>query len=88
MQLAAVLEGQAPRAMLDSYEAERRPVAKDNTELSVRNWHEATAVPRALGLDPSAADILQSLAGSPLASRMPGGVSLEPGAHLATNCCL
>ena len=69
----AVLAGQAPHALLDSYEAERRPVAQANTDLSVRNWQEATAVPRALGLDPSAAAALQALAGSPVAAQMPGG---------------
>ena len=35
--LAAVLGGEAPEALLDSYETERKPVAQSNTEWSVRN---------------------------------------------------
>ena len=35
--LAAVLHGQAGKALLDSYEAERRPVALGNSEFSVQN---------------------------------------------------
>ena len=70
---AAVLGGQAGPQLLGSYGAERRPVALANTRLSVRNWQEATAVPRALGLDPSAASALQALAGSPITAQLPSG---------------
>ncbi|MFD2157172.1 MULTISPECIES: FAD-dependent monooxygenase [Rhodococcus] len=36
--LAMVLDGQAEEMLLDTYEAERRPVAQDNTEWSVGNF--------------------------------------------------
>ena len=42
--LAAVVQGHAPRQLLRSYEAERRPVAQANTALSVANWREAMKV--------------------------------------------
>ena len=68
-----MLGGQAGPQLLGSYGAERRPVALANTRLSVRNWQEATAVPRTLGLDPSAASALQALAGSPITAQLPSG---------------
>ena len=71
-----MLGGQAGPQLLGSYEAERRPVAQANTWLSVRNWQEATAVPRALGLDPSAASALQALAGSSFTAQLPAGAEL------------
>ncbi len=58
--------GRAGAGLLDSYEAERRPVATANTALSVANFAESLAVPRALGLDPRAASLLQSALASPL----------------------
>jgi len=42
--LAAVLQGRAPAQLLESYEAERKPVAAANTALSMQNWHEALKV--------------------------------------------
>jgi 2-polyprenyl-6-methoxyphenol hydroxylase-like FAD-dependent oxidoreductase len=36
--LALVLGGRAPATLLDTYEAERRPVAQSNTDWSVRNF--------------------------------------------------
>jgi hypothetical protein len=36
--LALVLAGRAPATLLDTYEAERRPVAQSNTDWSVRNF--------------------------------------------------
>ena len=49
--IAAVEAGWAPPALLDSYESERRPVAKDNTDGSLRNAVKLAEVDRALGFD-------------------------------------
>ncbi len=57
-----MLNGTASERLLDSYHAERRPVALANTALSVANWQEAVRVPSALGLDPRAASLLDSAA--------------------------
>ena len=50
--LAAVDHGQAVRALLDSYERERRPVAQRNAEVSLANALKLIEVPIALGADP------------------------------------
>lgn len=43
--LARVLDGSAPATLLDTYERERKPVARSNTDWSVRNFMEGgTAV--------------------------------------------
>jgi hypothetical protein len=55
-----VIKGLAAPSLLESYQAERRPVALANTALSVANWREATRVPEALGLHPAAAAALSS----------------------------
>jgi 2-polyprenyl-6-methoxyphenol hydroxylase-like FAD-dependent oxidoreductase len=62
--LAAVLKGYADPRLLTSYGQERRPVALDNTALSVTNWQEAVRVPAALGLDPRLAGLLHKAAAS------------------------
>ena len=71
--LAAVLSGTASPQLLDSYQAERRPVAQANTDLSVANWHEAVKVPKVLGLDPRAANLLNAVVGSGPMSLLPSG---------------
>lgn len=48
---AAVLQGWAPETILDSYETERREVARHNTEQSVRNAQKLIEIPQALGTD-------------------------------------
>ena len=62
--LAAAFTGAraGPAALLASYGAERGPVARANSALSVSNWNEAVRVPAALGLDPRAAALLSSVA--------------------------
>jgi 2,4-dichlorophenol 6-monooxygenase len=47
--IAAVLEGWAPSGLLDTYEAERRPVAQYNAEQSLRNAGKLVEIPIALG---------------------------------------
>ena len=55
--IAAVLRRQAGEALLDSYEAERRPVDERNIQRSMENGLAHNEIGRALGLDPrSAAD--------------------------------
>ena len=73
MDTFAVLEGQASPGLLDSYQAERRPVAHANSALSLANWQEAMAVPRTLGLEPAAASVLQRIAASGPVSLLPRG---------------
>lgn len=48
--LAAVLKGQAELTLLDTYEAERRPVAQHNCDESLRNYERIFEVPSAAGL--------------------------------------
>lgn len=71
--LAAVLSNTASSELLDSYQAERQPVAQANTDLSVANWHEAVKVPKVLGLDPRAANLLNAVVGSGPMSLLPRG---------------
>ena len=49
--LAAVLRGMANPALLDSYEEERRPVARANLEHSVRSFEDMNDLSRVAGLD-------------------------------------
>ncbi|KAK9819702.1 hypothetical protein WJX72_001426 [[Myrmecia] bisecta] len=72
--IAAVHGGHAGPGLLDSYEAERRPVALANTALSVANYEEAIRVPQALGLDPRAASLLNTAVSSGPASLLPAGL--------------
>lgn len=55
--LAAVLDGRASESLLDTYEAERRPVARYNAEQSLGNAFKLLEVPQALGAsdDPAVA---------------------------------
>ena len=48
--LAAVLEGRASQGLLGSYETERRPVAQNNADQSLRNALRLFEVPQALGI--------------------------------------
>jgi 2-polyprenyl-6-methoxyphenol hydroxylase-like FAD-dependent oxidoreductase len=50
--LAAVDAGSAPASLLDTYEAERRPVAEHNAAVSLDNATRMIEVPIALGADP------------------------------------
>lgn len=50
--LAAVLKGQAPDSLLDSYERERRPIAASNTAHSLENAGRHAPIGAALGLKP------------------------------------
>lgn len=54
--LAAVVAGRAPDSLLDTYQAERQPVARYNAEQSLNNALRLLEIPQALGLgaDPEA----------------------------------
>ena len=45
-----------------SYDAERRPVAVANARVSVRNFFRVLQIPKAIGLEPAAADALHAAA--------------------------
>ncbi len=62
--LAWEISGRAPADLLDTYEAERRPIGIANTEHSVKNFGGLMDVYAALGLPRSGARTLQALAGS------------------------
>jgi 2-polyprenyl-6-methoxyphenol hydroxylase-like FAD-dependent oxidoreductase len=61
--------GRNAECLLNSYDAERRPIAIANMNLSVDNFHEALEVARVIGLDFSTAQSVNSLLSSgPMAS--------------------
>ncbi|MBI5518178.1 MAG: FAD-dependent monooxygenase [Deltaproteobacteria bacterium] len=49
--LAMVLRGEAPESLLDTYEAERRPVIQRNCDESRRNYESLTEVVEAFGVN-------------------------------------
>ena len=49
--MAAVIDGRAPESLLDSYEAERRPVAQNNANQSLRNAIKLLKVAQAFGIE-------------------------------------
>lgn len=53
--IAAVLRWGAGGALLDSYDAERRPVGKHIVARAMAGWHQNPDVVRSLGIDPDAA---------------------------------
>lgn len=52
--LALVLKGISTDGLLDSYEAERRPIIELNSEESLRNYYKIWEVPQSMGLNPQA----------------------------------
>ncbi len=62
--LAAVYAGWAGPSLLDSYESERRPVARDNAQQSLRNALKLIEIPVALGIaaEPTTARMRATLA--------------------------
>lgn len=69
--LAAVLTGVSSCDLLNTYEAERQPVAKANTTLSVANFKAAMSIPSALGLDPSNARLFHHAINSNVGTLLP-----------------
>lgn len=52
--LGAVLRGQAGPALLDSYDAERRPIGRMVVDAAIAGWYQGPEVVQALGIDPKA----------------------------------
>ncbi len=73
--LAWDISGRAPADLLDTYEAERRPIGIANTEHSVTNFDGLTDVFAAIGLPRSGTRVLQALAESRLMAALPPHVS-------------
>ena len=85
--LAAVIEGTADEALLNSYEQERRPIAQRNTDQSVSNLMKMAEIDQALGI-PTLAPIDASAGAGPIAAFPPermgiDGDSAEAGARRA-----
>lgn len=49
--LEAVIRGWADEQLLDTYETERKPIAEQNTEESLHNYHKILEIIEAFGLD-------------------------------------
>ena len=73
--LAWEISGRAPVDLLDTYEAERRPIGIANSEHSVKNFDGLMDVFDALGLPRSGMRAMQALAGSRLMAALPRTVS-------------
>ena len=69
--LAWEFSGRAPANLLDTYEAERRPIGIANTEHSVKNFDGLMDVFGALGLPRSGVRAMQALAASRLMAALP-----------------
>jgi len=69
--LAAVLHGGADIALLDTYEEERRPVARRNCSQSLHNYERLLDMPRAIGLEPAGIATLARLMSSRPARALP-----------------
>ena len=72
--LAAVIEGRADEALLDTYERERRPIALRNCEESRRNYDKMFEVVETLGLSPGALEWLARIEASALFRWLPAGL--------------
>lgn len=71
--LAAVVRERAHPRLLDTYERERRPVARANLDHSVRNFLNMNALPRVAGLDPDHTASLAAVQTSAVFRRLPIG---------------
>ena len=69
--LAAVIAGSAGPRLLDTYEQERRPVAKTNLEHSVRNFENMSQLLQVVGLDLRHLKYLQVIQNGTIFRRLP-----------------
>lgn len=72
--LAEVMKGRASDALLDTYEAERRPVAQRNCEESRLNYEKVFEVFEAMGLSGSAPETLAKVVGNRAGRLLPASV--------------
>jgi len=68
------LDVKSRESLLNSYETERKPIAKRNSEASNLNNEKMMEVVEALGLDPSKADLLPKIMNSFLIRYLPKGL--------------
>ena len=62
-----VVKETASKSLLDTYEAERRPVALDTLRLSLQNYEKTCSIARRLGVDPHiATQLVKSVSASSL----------------------
>lgn len=59
--LAAVLQGRAPASLLESYEVERRPLARTNADQSLKNAVRLFEVPQSLGISDASEESAQRM---------------------------
>lgn len=72
--LAAVLNDTASEPLLDTYEAERKPVAERNADESRKNFDRIFEVLEAFGVPRNAPDVVARITANPLIKRMPSFV--------------
>ncbi len=72
--IAAHLNKEAPDALLESYECERRPVVQRNCDVSLANFLKMDEVIEAIGLDPGKAPLPARILAAPLVRSLPEGV--------------
>lgn len=72
--LALVMQGKAAPGLLDTYGAERKPVAETNSRVSVANHQKMGQVTAALGLDEAGLPTLARLRASAPARVLPGAL--------------
>lgn len=72
--LALVMQGRADEGLIDTYGAERRPVAVANCEASVKNFHKMREVTAAMGIDDRRLPLLGRVRSSAPARALPGAV--------------
>jgi 2-polyprenyl-6-methoxyphenol hydroxylase-like FAD-dependent oxidoreductase len=75
--LAALLKRQAQPGLLDTYESERRPVARVNLDHSVRNFAEMIALYKIVGLDWTLLKTLARVQSSRIVRRLPSDWQLR-----------
>ncbi|MEM8608431.1 MAG: FAD-dependent monooxygenase [Myxococcota bacterium] len=69
--LAAVIHGQSPESLLDSYEVERKPVAERNAAESRENYDRIFEVIEAFGLPRNGPEVMAKITHHPLVRKAP-----------------
>ena len=72
--LAAVLKGRADDGLLDTYERERKPVARANLDHSLRNFLNMNALTRLVGVDRDHLRLLEAVQRSRTFQRLPSSL--------------
>ncbi|WP_070154956.1 FAD-dependent monooxygenase [Sphingobium phenoxybenzoativorans] len=80
--LSAVIKGQAPETLLDTYEQERRPVAQRNTDQSVHNLQKMGMIDEALGIQ-TLAPVSHQAGEGPITPYPPEKLGIDGGSQAA-----